>query len=210
MRPVAALSLAVLLVGGCQCLVPVEQCAGADCLDAGGTDAGEPDAAVPDGGGGGGAPDAGPTPDAGPFDCGIWDGGNVGKCAAVTGYVFDGTVCRGECVLYPITSAGVFPSVADCVDACALPYCNASLLAAVLPQPFVPGAYCDDLQVSTSLPWLVEEAFPELDAGCLAQTGATTCTLLRSQVLGDAGYLEACAATLLPETTQVICHLYGP
>jgi hypothetical protein len=205
MRWLAALWLVLILAGGCQCLVPVEQCAGADCLD-GGADAG--DAGAPDGGAGGSEPDAGPMPDAGPFDCGVWDGGGVGKCAAVTGYVFDGTVCRGDCVLYPISSPGVFPSAAACVDSCALPFCNTSLLAAVLPQTFAPAMYCDDLQVSTSLPWLVEEAFPELDAGCLAQTGPTTCTLLRTQILGDAGYVEACAATLLPETTQVICHLY--
>lgn len=142
--------------------------------------------------------------------CAIWDGTGTGDCAAVTGYVFDGTVCRGDCVLYPITGPGLFPSVAACAHACAIPYCNTSLLKAVLAQPFTPDAYCDDLQVETGLPWLVSDAFPELDAGCDAATGPTHCTLLQSQRLDDAGYLDACAATLLPETTSVTCWLYGP
>ncbi|MFT3836222.1 MAG: hypothetical protein QM723_04390 [Myxococcaceae bacterium] len=202
----------------CQCLVPVDQCAPSVCTDAGfdaGThDAGSSDAGhPPDSGTVDAGHDAGVADSGAPWDggaCALWDGSGTGDCAATTGYVFDGMVCRGDCVLYPITSPGVFPTVADCVHACAIPYCNTALLKAVLAQPFTPNAYCDDLQVETGLPWLVSDAFPELDAGCAAPTGPTHCTLLQSLTLDDAGYLDACAATLLPETTSVTCWLYGP
>jgi hypothetical protein len=190
---------ACALLGACQCLHPVDECEGRACADAG-----RPDAGVD-----AGRPDAGAS-DAGAFACRIWGGAGVGECAAVTGYVFDGTRCRGECVQYPIRDPGIFPSIAECVHACAEPYCRTELLAAALPQPFTPAAYCDDLVVDTSLPWLVQEAFPLLDAGCSLPTGMTTCSLLHGQVLGDAGYLEACAATLVPETSRVTCWLYGP
>ncbi len=194
------LLLALSALPACQCLQVVEECRGIHCpKDGGAHDAGL------DAGYDGGL-------DAGDLDdlCAPWDGTGVGQCVAVTGYVFDGTQCQGACVQYPIVSLGVYPTLEECASTCALDRCRTELLSAVLPQPFTADAYCDDLRVSTVEPARIAEAFPTVDAGCGGDAGPTNCYLLFSQTLGDAGYLTACAATLVPGTTGVVCDLYGP
>jgi hypothetical protein len=150
--------------------------------------------------------------DAGTPTCEPWDGGGVGKCAALTGYVFTGRSCEGNCVEYPIVTAGVFPTLSACAGECSVSgFCITSLLgAAPTGGPIAPSSYCDDVVVRTDLPRLIAEAFPGLDAGC-HPVGATEfeCTLWNG-ALGDAGYARACAATLVPRTLSVQCRVWFP
>ncbi len=207
------LAVALLSVSACQCLEPVGECSGTRCA----TDAGKTDGGSGDGGpGDSGTLDAGFFPDGGVFDsgffpsdggaCELWDGRGVGKCAAVTGYVFQGTSCQGQCVLYPISTPGIFKTLSECAG-CG---CDTSKLVATPAATFGPGMYCDQLDVRLSATWLLEEAFPGVDAGCIP-VGSTSsdCTVWRRQ-LGDAGYARACAATLLPGVTQVRCLTFLP
>ena len=195
----AALLLGLLALSGCNCFVPVVECTGNRCHRDAGSDAGL------DAGRDAGAVDSGFTPtDGGQIACALWDGGGVGKCAAITGYVATATECLGECVFFPIQSAGVFPTLAECVG-CG---CDVAKFTAVPPQPITPATYCDDLFVKTSIPRLLDEAFPGYDGGCQA-LGPTqwVCTLWQRD-LGDAGYARACAATLVPRVTEVQCMVY--
>lgn len=202
------LLLGAFAVSGCNCFVPVEECVGVRCFrfpDGGLRDGGGRDGGVRDGGGDAGRSDGGlVTADAGTA-CGNWDGGGVGKCAAITGYVQLGKVCRGECVLYPISTAGVYPTL----GACAACGCDTAKLSASPIQDFGPQTLCDDVIVSTTLPRLLEEAFPGYDGGCIAK-GALDyeCTLLNHQQLGDAGYARSCAATLVPYVSDVKCRIF--
>lgn len=206
--------LCLLLVGlalsGCNCFVPVEECVGKKCLprpDGGKADAGR-DAGLPDGGA---ASDAGPP---NVLACAVWDGGGVGKCAALTGYVALGNKCQGECVLFPIVTPGVFPSLAECV-ACG---CDGAKLSAKPAQPFNDNSFCDEVVVTTSLPRLLDEAFDvtdagdagrDFDGGCVAMGAIDfSCTLLGQGKLGDAGVAKACAATLVPNVTDVQCRVF--
>lgn len=209
MRDRALLFLACCALTGCGCFVPVEECVGKKCFR---TDGGSKDAGTRDGGSDGGHSDAGP----GPMACAVWDGGGVGKCAAVTGYVSLGTTCKGECVEYPITTPGVFPSLA----ACASCGCDLAKLSAKPAQAINPTAFCDDVIVTTALPRLLDEAFDvpdagdagvDFDGGCTA-AGAIdfTCTLLGKGQLGDAGLARVCAATLVPYVTDVKCEVFIP
>src|SRR4051812_45817738 len=95
--------LTVLALSGCQCFVPVDECRGGKCFA---KDAGS------DGGSDGGVV---PVTDAGTNACALWDGGGVGKCAAVTGYVATATECRGDCVTYPLSAPGLFPNLPACI-----------------------------------------------------------------------------------------------
>lgn len=191
---------AALALSGCNCFVPVEECVGKKCLarpDGGakdaGTDGGKADAGIADGG-------------ASVVTCAIWDGGGVGKCAAITGYVAEGKTCRGECVLYPIVTPGVFPTLAECVS-CG---CDAAKLSSKPVQTFNATAFCDEVNVTTSQPGPLADVFgaPDsgFDGGCVA-TGAVDfrCRIGGPGTLGDAGVARACAATLTPGVTDVNC-----
>ena len=197
------LLLCAFTFSGCNCFVPVEECVGIRCLrfpDGGLRDGGTRDAGTGDAG----------LKDAGSFSfdggCGPeWDGGGVGQCAAITGYVrVTGTECRGACVFYPITTAGVYPTLGACVS-CG---CDTGKLSSKPAQPFGPQSSCDAVYVTTTLPRLLEEAFPGFDGGCLPM-GALDyqCTLLGKQQLGDAGYARSCAATLVPYVNNVQCRV---
>lgn len=200
---------AVLALSGCNCFVPVEECIGKKCLrlDGGKADAGRD----------GGAADAGAPSDGGgaPTACAVWDGGGVGECAAITGYVATGTACQGECVLYPIATPGVFPTLAACT-ACG---CDRSKLSAKPAQAINDTAFCDEVAVSTTIPRLLDEAFDvpdagpdgggDFDGGCVA-IGAVgfECHLWGKGQLGDAGVARLCAATLVPSVTDVQCRVF--
>lgn len=202
------LVLCAFALSGCNCFVPVEECVGIRCTrfpDGGLRDGGRLDAGLADGGrkdGGVVSSDAGGL-------CGVWDGGGVGKCAAITGYVQLGTVCRGECVLYPISTPGVFPTLGECAG-CG---CDKAKLSTKPTQSFGPESFCDEVIVTTTLPRLLDEAFATADAGfdggCTAK-GALDyeCTLLSKLTLRDAGFGRACAATLVPYVTDVQCRVY--
>lgn len=199
------LLLCAFALSGCNCFVPVEECVGIRCArlpDGGLRDGGARDAGVSDGGrADGGRIDGGAVP-----GCGVWDGGGVGKCAAVTGYVQLGKVCRGDCVLYPIATDGVYPTLGSCVS-CG---CDTAKLSSAPAQTFGPEASCDDVVVTTTLPRLLEEAYPGFDGGCTPK-GALDyeCTLLSKQfTLGDAGYARSCSATLVPYVTDVKCRVF--
>ena len=204
----ALLLFAVLAGPACQCFEPVEEsCLGSGCPTTevgGGGDAGLPDAGHADAG----QPDAGS--DGGEWACEPWDGGGVGKCAALTGYVFSGNACHGDCVEYPIVTAGVFPTLSACAGQCsAQGFCVTSMIETrPLGGVVGPGSYCDDLVVGTNLARLIVDAFPGVDAGC-RPTGAiaSECTIWNG-ALGDAGYARACAATLVPRTQYVECRVY--
>ena len=198
---------------GCNCFVPVEECVGIRCFrfpdgglrDGGGRDSGVNDGGARDGGASGSGTDAGRNDAGTPAACAGWDGGGVGLCAALTGYVQTGKVCRGDCVQYPIVTPGVYPTLGECA-ACG---CDTAKLKAAPVQPFGPEMYCDDLFVDTSLPRLLGEAFPGYDGGCQAIGSIDfRCTLTRHQTLGDAGYARACAATQVPYVTEVRCLVY--
>ena len=144
----------------------------------------------------------------------MWDGGGVGECAAITGYVRTATECSGQCVLFPIATAGVFPDLSACV-ACG---CDPSKIRVpgLVGKPVVgPGDYCGALVAMTTLPRLLDEAFPGYDGGCYPVAAAAwACTLLApsshgdagwSVFLDDAGYARTCAATLVPRVTEVQC-----
>lgn len=179
-----------ILLAGCRCLDAVPDCGGAPCNTAdasqdGGHDAGQ---------------------DAGLSSCELWDGGGVGKCAAITGYVFQGTQCWGECVTYPITSPGVFPDLKTCIG-CG---CDPSKFA-VGPRAgtLSPSTFCDQLLAKTTAPDTLDEAFTSRDGGACVEVGAVDweCPLWKGN-LGDAGYSMACAATLVPRVTQVECRIF--
>jgi len=196
------LLLCAFALSGCNCFVPVEECVGIRCSRL--PDGGLRDGGGRDGGVDAGRKDAGVEPDAG--SCGVWDGGGVGKCAALTGYVQLGKVCRGECVLYPITTPGVYPTLGACV-ACG---CDLTKLSAKPAQPFEEKSFCDEVVVTTTLPRLLEEAFPGYDGGACVAKGALDyeCRLLGMSTLGDAGYARSCAATLVPYVTDVQCRVF--
>lgn len=199
------LLLCAFALSGCNCFVPVEECVGIRCTrfpDGGLRDGGRPDGGARDGGGDAGRPDGGVFVETG---CGVWDGGGVGKCAAITGYVQLSNVCRGECVLYPIATPGVYPTLGACVS-CG---CDTAKLSTKPVQDFGPKTFCDEVWVTTSLPRLLEEAFPGFDGGCVPM-GALDyqCKLLNQQVLGDAGYARSCAATLVPYVVDVQCRIF--
>ncbi len=203
MTPRFLLLLCGFALSGCNCFVPVEECVGSRCNrlpDGGLRDAGTLDGGIVDGGSkdGGGAVDSGTI-------CGTWDGGGIGKCAAITGYVQTGKVCRGECVLYPIVTRGVYPTLGACVG-CG---CDLAKLSSKPAQTFSPQSFCDAVIVTTTLPRLLEEAFTGYDGGCVAK-GALEyeCTLLGKQLLGDLGYARACATTLVPYVTDVQCRIF--
>lgn len=189
----------LLAVPACQCLEPVAECHSAHCFPQadGGADAGAPDA---------GGLDAGNGVDAGALvECALWDGGGVGECAAVTGYVFQGTVCHGECVSMPIVTPGIYPSLPQCLE-CG---CDRAKFTSVPPGGvFGPQLFCDQVLVFLSATWLLDEAFPGIDAGCqpLGATGFQ-CTVWQG-LLGDAGFARACASTLLPGVTEVQCRVF--
>lgn len=198
------LLLCALPLSGCNCFVPVEECVGIRCTrlpDGGPRDAGARDAGVSDGGRNDGGSFAGDSGTA----CKPWDGGGVGKCAAITGYVQLGTVCRGECVLYPISTPGVYPTLGTCVS-CG---CDTAKLSSKPAQSYGPESFCDAVVVTTTLPRLLEEAFPGYDGGCVPK-GALDyeCTLLGKATLGDAGYARSCAATLVPYVANVQCQVF--
>ena len=151
------LLLCAFALSGCNCFVPVEECVGIRCTrfpDGGLRDGGRADGGARDGGLDAGGTDAGPAFDGGISPCGVWDGGGVGKCAAITGYVQMGTVCRGECVLYPIVTPGVYPTLGACVS-CG---CDKAKLSTVPAQTFGPESFCDEVVLTTTLPRLLEEA----------------------------------------------------
>ncbi|MBL8923874.1 MAG: hypothetical protein JNJ54_33775 [Myxococcaceae bacterium] len=208
---------------GCQCFQPVDECALTTC-DAGSAGGAAGGRVIGGGSGGGSGGSAGgasggsttgggsgggvSTRDAG--TCPVWDGGGVGLCAAITGYVFRGTDCWGECVLKPITTPGVFEDLASCVQ-CG---CDTSKFANVPPlgTPLHPGSFCDEVLAVTSIPRLLETAFPgyDIDAGCRPGAGFDShCVLLRGSV-DEAGYARACAATLVPRVSQVRCVVFLP
>lgn len=203
-----AVVLSLLAVSGCNCFVPVEECVGRRCTlfpDGGKRDGGVNDAGRPTDGGS----DAGPTLDAGAaLVCAVWDGGGVGKCAALTGYVSMGNVCRGECVIYPIETPGVFPTL----GACASCGCDVTKFRSAAGTPFTPDTYCDELAALTSLPRLLDEAFggPDsgFDAGCVPMGALDNSCRLWTRTLTDAGYARACAATLVPYVTEVQCRIF--
>jgi hypothetical protein len=199
------LLLCAFALSGCNCFVPVEECVGIRCSrfpDGGLRDGGRSDGGLVDAG----RKDGGFEADGGGGSCGAWDGGGVGKCAAITGYVQQGTVCRGECVLYPIATPGVYPTLGACV-ACG---CDTAKLSTKPTQSFGPTSSCDEVVVTTTLPRLLEEAFPGYDGGCVPK-GALDyeCTLLtKTSALGDAGYARSCAATLVPYVADVQCRVF--
>ncbi len=197
------LLVCLFAVSGCNCFVPVEECVGIRCTRL-------PDGGRRDGGVDAGRTDGGPRLDAGAaVACAVWDGGGVGKCAAITGYVWVGTSCQGECVLYPISTPGVYATLAECVS-CG---CDATKFKTNPPgQPVGPGTYCDVLSAVTTLPRLISEAFSTgdggYDAGC-APFGAVEfeCPVW-TRTLGDAGYARGCAATLVPYVSEVRCRIF--
>ena len=201
----ALLFLVCCALSGCGCFVPVEECVGKKCfhLDGGAKDGGTKDGGV----------DAGRS-DGGVMACAIWDGGGVGKCAALTGYVALGNTCRGECVEYPIVTPGVFPSLAACVS-CG---CDPAKLSAKPAQAINANAFCDEVGVTTTLPRLLDEAFDapdagaggrDFDGGCTAMGAVDfACLLLGKGSLGDAGMARVCAATLVPYVTDVQCRVF--
>jgi hypothetical protein len=180
-----------LIVGGCNCFQPVVECGRAQCRPDSGADAGR-DAGV-DGG-----RDAGL--DGGSVACAASDGGGIGKCAAVTGYVATGSACSGACVEYPILAPGLFPDLASCVG------CGGCDKAKFPSGAIVnPTCSCPKLIAKTTSPALLAQAFPGYDAGCTA-SGALgfECTLWAGS-LGIEGYARACGATLVPQVTEVLC-----
>jgi hypothetical protein len=210
--------LAVAAIVGCQCFQPVDECALTAC-DGGTGDGGTAGGRVIGGGSGGsgggtsggaagGSTTAGGS--GGGSTCPVWDGGGVGLCAAITGYVFRGNQCWGECVLKPITTPGVFEDLATCVQ-CG---CDTSKFTNVPPLgvPLNPQSFCDEVQAITSVPRLLDTALPgfDVDAGCRPESGVdSACLLWRGQV-GDLGYARACAATLVPRVTEVRCVTFFP
>jgi hypothetical protein len=207
-----ALAFAVV-APGCQCFDPVADCSGARCaagdggasFDGGGGGSGGGGGAGGGGGGGGGSGGDAGKPDGGV--CAVWDGGGVGLCAALTGWVREPTVCRGDCVSYPIVTPGVFPTLADCAS-CG---CDLAKFSSVPPgQTLEPALYCDELMVRTSLPRLLNEALPGFDAGCRPVGSVDFECTLATRVIGDAGYARACAATLVPRVAFVQCRIFLP
>ena len=137
--------------------------------------------------------------------CALWSGvGGVGVCSGLTGYAATATECQGACVLQPITTAGLYPSLAACVR-CG---CDTAKLAVVGPGTFTRSMFCDDLTIVTADPSRLQEAFPGFDGGCSGQPSQFECLALQRTILGDAGYDFACAASLVPKVTKVVCHLY--
>ncbi len=202
-RVVGVLLCLALTLTGCNCFRPTEDCQDVSCvfIDSG--------VAFTDGGPheNTGGSDAGHPLDAGQGEpvCALWSGdGGVGNCAQVTGYVATPTECEGACVMRPITTAGLYPSLASCVR-CG---CDTAKLTVVGGGIFGPSMYCDDLTIMTADPSRLEEAFPGFDAGCSGQPSQFECQVLRHAVLGDAGYDLACAASLVPKVTRVVCHLF--
>jgi hypothetical protein len=202
------------VVFGCQCLQPVSACAENVC-DAGvdGPVLGAGGGAAADGGsnrdaGYGGGAGGDPGQDGG--TCERWDGGGIGRCAAITGYVFRGTECWGECVVRPITTPGVFEDLPTCVR-CG---CDTSKFRVHPPigKPLGPDSFCDELVAVTPIPLLLADAFPgyDVDAGCTPEGSVDSRCTLWQRHLGDAGYARACAATLVARVSEVRCIVFIP
>ena len=223
MRRIAAIG--VLMFGGCTCLTPVEECGalcdggtaggsaggaagGAAGGTAGGAAGGSAGGSGTAGGAGGGA--AMPRLDAG---CALWDGGGVGTCGALTGFVFLGSHCEGACVQYPIQTPGVFPNLASCAQTCAAAgFCNEAkwLGRPAPPPPLAPGSFCDEvvaqLPAGSSIAPL-EEAVGGINNACVSSSTGTDCQIWMDE-LGDAGHLRSCAATLVQSVESVTCRIF--
>jgi hypothetical protein len=184
MSPRLAPFLLVAVVGGCQCLEPVSECPRRGChftpSDAGG--------------------DAGL--------CVAWDGGGTftgardGGPDAGPGFVFLGDTCDDQLVTLPVTTPGVFTSLAACVR-CG---CDEKKFAFVGPATdagFTTTTVCESLQAVTTSPDFVRQAFPDVtDAGCTT-AGCTVWT--GSKPLGADGRARACAASLVTNVSSVRC-----
>ena len=99
----------------------------------------------------------------------------------------------------------MYPSLTACVS-CG---CDTTKLTTKPTQGYSAQTFCDTVTVTTTLPRLLEEAFPGFDGGCVPK-GAVDfeCRLLGHQLLGDAGYARSCAATLVPYVSDVKCMVY--
>ena len=104
----------------------------------------------------------------------------------------------------------------SCAAGCAAAgYCNEakwrSNRASSPPPPLAPQSYCDDVtarvpQAYSTMP--LDEAVGGLEPGsCSVTPGQTECVVWQRE-LGDAGYVRACAATLLQSVESVTCNIY--
>jgi hypothetical protein len=185
------------VVGGCQCLQPVVECPRRGChavfADAG-TDGGRLDAGL----------------------CVGWDGGGTSSGAdggpdASTGYLFLGDTCDNALITQPVTTPGVFTSLEACVQCGCDPAKFTFLIGTPGDAGFTASTFCDQLDVVTGSPQYVNEAFPDLDGGCLG----ANCTVWRDALddagvleLGDAGLSRACQASLVTNVSQVRCTIF--
>ena len=196
------LLVGTLACAGCQCFVPVVECKGIRCDGGFKVDAGA-DAGV-DAGADAGVTDAG-------TGCVRYDGGGgIGTCAAITGYVASATECRGECVLYPITTAGIFPNLPACIGCGCDPLkFNAQGMASKISSA---ASFCDQVFALTTSPPRLIEAFGDFDGGCTA-VGALNyeCLIWQRDAgmssLGPLGFARACQATLVPQVVNVQCRV---
>jgi hypothetical protein len=186
------LTLTLALAG---CFHPVDECRGIHCpKDAGhAVDAGA---------------DAGPDND--DDDCPETDPSLTIPCTSSQegdrGVIFDGQACSVRCLADPVPpGVAVYGSLRQCAFRCAYDSCQKQKLAASVSS----SASCGALRVTTSDAREVIESFAlaitgdDGGYGCNPATGE--CVVLTEKTLGDAGYHEACAATLLPSTTLVSC-----
>jgi hypothetical protein len=179
---------AALALSGC--FHSVTECRGVHCPK----DAGR----VADGGGDAGADNDGD-------ECGETDPSLLGPCTADggSGVVFDGTSCSERCFA---TTEGVtvYATLRQCAFSCAFDSCQKQKLSAV-----TPAAICSALRVSTTDAGEVIQSYAlavaDVDGGIGCNLVNGDCVLVTNVALGDAGYEEACAATLLPSTITVTC-----
>jgi hypothetical protein len=185
------IALAFALAG---CFKSVEECRGIHCPK----DAGLAADAGTDGG-----------PDDDDDDCAETDPSLTIPCTSSQergGIIFDGTSCNVRCFADPLPAGiYVYPSLRQCAFFCALDNCQKQKL-----DPSVSAsATCGALRVSTTDAGEVIESYAlgltDQDGGYGCNLDAGDCVILTDATLGDGGYEEACAATLLPSTTMVTC-----
>ncbi|MFT3838613.1 MAG: hypothetical protein QM723_16665 [Myxococcaceae bacterium] len=187
---------ALLVLTGC--LHTVDECRGIHCPRDGGhvSDAGN---------------DAGSDDD----DCPATDPSLTVPCSSAldggSGIIFDGNACTQGCFAGPIpANAYVYSSLRQCAFFCAFDNCKQSLLSATVTAQ----ATCAALRVTTADAGEVMQSYAltttDVDGGIGCNLTNGDCVVAIDELLGDAGYHAACAATLLPSTTAVTCDPKSP
>lgn len=154
----------------------------------------------------------------GPLSCGIADG-DYGDCDAVLGAAFDGTECtvRSGCDCAPDCDK-FFPDPASCALTCAAAgHCNEDRIkaAGIASDPIGPGDLCDEIDVcpdQNGTKPIFEKIFDMLSCqgGDYPCKGAETCTGLWQNMLGPDEWETTCAASLVENSGDIFCVVWGP